>query len=72
MTQTAWFDELYRDAPPERREQLQQFRASHPYKHLPVDGVEWEYVASGQGDEALLILGGGLATGESSFRSILR
>jgi len=66
------FDELYRDAPVEQREVLRDFRATHPYQHLTVNGVEWEFIASGQGDQAVLILGGGLSVGESSFRNILR
>ncbi len=48
------------------------FAATHPYQHLTVNGVEWEFIASGQGEQAVLILGGGLSVGESSFRNILR
>jgi pimeloyl-ACP methyl ester carboxylesterase len=70
--QAPTFDELYRDAPPEQRELLRNFRLTHPYQHLSVNGVAWEYIASGQGDRAVLILGGGLSVGESSFRNILR
>ena len=66
------FDELYRDAPPDQRELLRDFRATHPHQHTSVNGVAWEYIASGQGDQAVLILGGGLSVGESSFRNILR
>jgi pimeloyl-ACP methyl ester carboxylesterase len=66
------FDELYCDAPPEQRELLRDFRATHPYQHTSVNGVAWEYIASGQGEQAVLILGGGLSVGESSFRNILR
>jgi hypothetical protein len=53
------FDELYRDAPPEQREMLREFRLSHPYQHLTVNGVEWEYIASGQGDQAHRFASGG-------------
>lgn len=66
------FDELYREVPAAQREQLRQFRASHPYQHLEVDGVQWEYIASGQGQQALLILGGGMSVGETAFQTILR
>ena len=66
------FDNIYQDVSAERLEQLQQFRAAHPYKRLTVDGVEWEYVTCGQGAKALLILGGGLTTGEASFKTILK
>lgn len=40
-------DDLYRNAPVEQVERLQVFRATHPYRHLQVGGVEWEYIASG-------------------------
>lgn len=63
---------LYAGAPPEQVAQLRQFRASHPYRRLVVDGAEWSYIASGHGPQALFILGGALSTGESSFRTIQR
>ena len=68
----AAFDDIYRDVPEEQREQLRQFRATHPYKRFAFDGLEWRYIASGQGEQAVLILGGGISTGESSFRTITR
>jgi pimeloyl-ACP methyl ester carboxylesterase len=63
---------LYADAPPEQVAQLQRFRENHPYRRLVVDGVEWSYIASGEGQQALFILGGALSTGESSFSTIQR
>jgi pimeloyl-ACP methyl ester carboxylesterase len=68
---TATFDELYREVSPERREQLLQFRATHPYKHLTVGDVAWEYIACGEGEQALLLLGGGISVGETAFRRIV-
>ncbi len=65
-------NEIYAQAPPAFVEQLRRFRETHPYKRLTSGGATWSYIASGQGDEALLILGGGLSTGESSFRTITR
>ncbi len=53
-------------------EVLTRFRDTHPYQHVELQGVPWDYIAGGQGSQALLILGGGLSTGESSFRTILR
>lgn len=67
---TTLLDTIYRDVPPEQRRHLEAFRAAHPYKRLTVNGVVWEYIASGRGDEAVLILGGGMSTGESSFSRI--
>ena len=69
---TSQFDALYRDVPAEMRETLLEFRASHPYQHVEIKGVPWEYIACGQGTQALLILGGGLSVGETSFTTILR
>jgi len=52
-------------------DQLVEFRRTHPLSVLDVNGVRWEYIASGSGP-LLVILGGGLSTAESAFRSILR
>lgn len=68
----ATFDEIYASAPAIQRETLRAFRASHPVQQADIDGVRWEYIASGQGEKALLILGGGLSVAETSFRHILR
>jgi hypothetical protein len=40
-------------------EESPEFRTMHPPKRVSVDGVGWEYIASGDGEEALLILPGG-------------
>jgi deazaflavin-dependent oxidoreductase (nitroreductase family) len=51
-------------------EELRQFRATHPLKHTTVGEVGWEYIASGEGEEALLILPGGAMVGEAGFTRI--
>ena len=66
------FDEIYQDVKPEYKERLLNFRAAHPYKRVTLDGMTWEYIAAGQGDEALLLLGGGLSVGEAAFDTVLR
>jgi len=66
------FDRLYQDVPVEQRETLRTFRATHPYRTLNVGGVPWEYIASGEGSLTMLLLGGGLSVGETSFQNILR
>jgi pimeloyl-ACP methyl ester carboxylesterase len=66
------FDEIYANVKPEYKERLLNFRAAHPYKRVTLDSVPWEYVVAGQGDEALLLLGGGLSVGEAAFDNILR
>jgi pimeloyl-ACP methyl ester carboxylesterase len=65
-------DTIYQGVPAEARERFSRFRMSHPYTTLAVDGVNWEYIAAGSGKDAVLVLGGGLSTGESSFGSIQR
>ena len=70
--ETPSFAHTDRDAPDGLYELLRHFRAAHPYQHLDVNGVRWEYVASGQGRQALMILGGGISVGETSFQTILR
>jgi pimeloyl-ACP methyl ester carboxylesterase len=66
------FDAIYANVKPEYKERLISFRAAYPYKRVTLDGVQWEYIAAGQGDEALLLLGGGLSVGEAAFDTILR
>ena len=48
-------------------EELREFRTTHPPKHVTVDGVGWEYIASGGGEEDLLILPGGAMVAEAGF-----
>jgi len=61
------FNEIYARVPAEQVERLKEFRFTHKYKHLLVDGAEWEYISCGRGEQALLILPGGLSVGESVF-----
>ena len=49
---------------------LRKFRITHPLKRVTVDGVRWEYIASGEGEKALLILPGGAMVGEAGFTRI--
>jgi hypothetical protein len=44
-----------------------EFRTTHRPKRVRVDGVGWEYIAGGDGEEALLILPGGAMVGEVVF-----
>jgi pimeloyl-ACP methyl ester carboxylesterase len=61
------FDEIYARVPAEQVERLKAFRFTHKYKHLLVDGAEWEYISCGRGEQTLLLLPGGLSVGESTF-----
>ncbi len=69
---TRQIDVHNRDVPVEKWKTLCEFRISHPYKRTEINGGSWEYIACGQGEQALLILGGGLSVGETSFATILR
>jgi pimeloyl-ACP methyl ester carboxylesterase len=64
------FDEIYARVPAEQVERLKEFRFTHKYKDLRVDGAEWEYISCGRGEQTLLLLPGGLAVGESAFPMI--
>jgi pimeloyl-ACP methyl ester carboxylesterase len=64
------FDAIYADVPPEQAQRLRAFRESHPAKAINMNGVTWEYLASGQGQQAILLLVGGLRVADAAFRSI--
>ncbi|HEU0185364.1 MAG TPA: alpha/beta hydrolase [Blastocatellia bacterium] len=64
------FNEIYAGVPTEHVERLKAFRSTHRYKHLVFDGVEWEYISCGRGERTMLLLPGGLTTGESAFQLI--
>lgn len=50
--------------------ELTNFRRNHPYKRITVADNEWEYIAGGQGEEAVLLLGGTFSVGETAFYTI--
>ena len=64
---SAAFDEIYAKVPTAQIARLKEFRLTHPYKHLTVDGTKWEYISCGKGEQALLLLPGALSVGESTF-----
>jgi deazaflavin-dependent oxidoreductase (nitroreductase family) len=61
---------IRRDLGAARWEELREFRAAHPSKRVAVGGVGWEYLASGEGEDALLMLPGGAMVGEAGFTRI--
>ena len=65
------FNRIYQGVPQDQKEQLLRFRESHRPRHLVAGGFDWEYLACGQGEETLVILPGGLRSGEAAFRIIL-
>lgn len=52
------FDEIYANVDAETVASLQDFRASYPVQQLDVNGVSWDYLALGQGDETIVFLHG--------------
>jgi len=69
-TEAADSEETTQGIAAERWEELREFRATHPLKHTTVEGVGWDYIASGEGDEALFLLPGGAMVGEAGFTRI--
>jgi pimeloyl-ACP methyl ester carboxylesterase len=63
-------DDSTRGIAAERWEELRKFRATHQPKHVTVKGVSWDYIASGEGGEGLLLLPGGAMVGEAGFTRI--
>jgi len=52
------FDELFAKVDTGTAISLKTFRHNHPLQHIKVDGSTWDYVAFGQGEEAILFLHG--------------
>ncbi len=58
--------------------ELRAFRATHPFRSLTVDGVEWQYITGLEpppapaeaAKPALIVLGGGFSFGDSAFRTV--
>ncbi len=69
--QNAAFDTIYKDVSQAQKERLLQFRSTHPYKHLNVEGIGWDYIACGQGAETLVLLTGGSRFADTAFQFIL-
>ncbi len=54
----ASFEDLSSKVDPDTVAALQTFRLEHPPHQVVVDGITWEYIAFGQGDESILFLHG--------------
>lgn len=52
------FDELFTKVDTGTTASLQAFHQNHPLQQVKVDSITWEYVAFGQGEEAILFLHG--------------
>ncbi len=62
---------LYQDVPSGVVREFFEFRETHPCKQIEIDGVPWQYITAGQGNQPLLTLPGALGTAESGWRTIL-
>lgn len=52
------FTQLYAKANPKTTQSLLSFRETYPTKAVYVDGIEWDYVTVGSGQESILFLHG--------------
>lgn len=48
-------------------DRVRRFREEHPLKQAVISGQEWEYIAAGQGERALLLLPGALGVADSTW-----
>src|SRR5215831_741574 len=67
----ATFAHIYRDVSQAQKDQLLAFRTLHPVKKLAVGNNAWDYLAGGQGEEALVLLTGGLNSSEVWFQIMM-
>ena len=51
-------------------ERVRRFREKHPLKREVIGGREWEYIAAGRGERALLLLPGALAVADSVWLTL--
>jgi len=61
---------FYRDVPQEALDRLISFRRKYPYRTQVIDGIEWRFIDTLQGDRALLVLPGATTVAEISFQTL--
>lgn len=64
-------NKYYKRSAVEYIQRLRAFRLGHEQKKIRVNGIEWQYISSGQGEETLLLIAGGLGVGEAFFLHIM-
>lgn len=62
--------EIYANVAPQTVQALTAFRQAHPLKTLEVEGIHWEYIAVGQGEEAVIFLHGMTGAADIWWRQI--
>ena len=64
------FEHLYTDVDPRLAQSLLDFRSNNPSKLLDTDGVRWEYLSIGDGDNTILFLHGMAGAGDIWWQQI--
>ncbi len=64
------FERLYTDVDPRVAQSLLDFRSNNPPKLLNTDGVRWEYLSVGDGDNTILFLHGMAGAGDIWWQQI--
>lgn len=70
MTEKRTFDDIYSQVSAEKRNALLAFRANHPLSHVMHNDTDWTYITAGTGEQAVLLLVGGLRTADAAWRNI--
>lgn len=58
---------LYEDVPTEALVRLKSFREKYPYQKITIDGKEWSYIDTREGEKTLFLLAGSTTVAEVSF-----
>ena len=58
---------LYEDVPTESLVRLKSFREKYPYQKITIDGKEWSYIDTREGEKTLFLLAGSTTVAEVSF-----
>jgi esterase len=61
---------LYRNVSEESLKRLQAFRQQFPYQSRTIQGHEWRFIDTREGDQALVVLAGGTSIAEVSYQSL--
>lgn len=61
---------LYENVPEELLRRLQAFRERYPYQQLTLQGRDWRFIDTREGETALFVLAGGTTIAEVSFMSL--
>ena len=60
----------YRDVSVDLYKSLQEFRQRYPYRSRTIQGHEWRFIDTREGEQALVVLAGGTSVAEVSYQSL--